>query len=74
MRSKEEKVIKSARTLDQSAKYQLKRKLKKLPNYNSALQHNQDAMLSAAVEELAKKRFKAYKSSKLLQLIITYLY
>ena len=62
MRDEEEQAIESAGTADRSAKYQLKKKLSKDGAYQSASQDQQKAMLSAAEEELAAKRFRACKS------------
>lgn len=62
MRNKEEQAIESAGNADRAAKYQLKKKLKALPNYMAATDVAKEAMLQAAEEDLAEKRFSTNKS------------
>lgn len=74
LRNEEEEALERARTADRSAKYQLKKKLQKHPDYQCALQAKKDLILAAAEEEQNNARFKAYKSGLLSQSFITHIY
>ena len=74
LRNKEEKAISNAKASNHAAKYQLKKKLQAEQTYITASEAEKKAMLAAAEEKVAEKRFNAYSSGWLLQPIITYLH
>jgi hypothetical protein len=72
LRDSEHKALEMAKDSDRAAKYQLKKKLLKDPEYVKASATEQEKCLTKEEEKLAERRFKDKKSGKLSQYFITY--
>lgn len=71
MRSQEEEAIEKAKSADRAAKYQLKSKLKKTPNYLELDEKEQKRRQEDELDRILDARFQEKKSGELSRRFIT---
>jgi hypothetical protein len=74
LRDEEATAVERAKDSDRAARYQLKKRLEKDPEYVKASLMQREKRLAKEEEKLADRRFQDNKSGKLSQFFITYLY